>query len=638
MEQNSTVLNSGVSTSATPLDHVVVRFVGDSGDGMQLTGTEFTKAAAIAGNDIATFPDFPAEIRAPAGSLAGVSGFQLHFASSEIYTPGDSPDVLVVMNPAALKTNISDLIPNGLAIINTGTFTPVNLKKAGYETNPLEGDELANYRVHAIDISKLTSTALAETDLSSKEKARSKNFFALGLLFWLYSRDPKSAIKNIQAKFARRPRLADANVLVFKAGYHYGETAEVFQSVYSVKPASFAPGTYRNITGNEAVALGLVTAATLADHRMVYAGYPITPASSILHYLSNYKNYGVITIQAEDEIAAVGAAIGAAYGGAIAVTASSGPGIALKGEGMGLAVMAELPLVVVSVQRGGPSTGLPTKTEQADLLQSLFGRNGEAPMPVLAVKTPADAFEGAIQATRIAIKYMTPVILLTDGYLANGAEPWKLPEMDTLPQITADHRSEQKGYQVYARNPQTLARDWVIPGTKGLEHRVGGLEKDVLSGHVSYDPENHEKMIQVRAEKVDRVIQEIGPLDLCGEENGEVLVVGWGGTFGTLRQATQSLQRSGARVSHVHLRYLHPLNPRLPALLRGFRHVFVAELNMGQLCMLLRAKYLVDAVPFNKVQGKPFKVAEVTDAVRRLLPTQTHSSTSVATNPKRQIP
>ncbi len=627
----------GTSATTTALEHVVIRFVGDSGDGMQLTGTEFTKAAAIAGNDISTFPDFPAEIRAPAGSLAGVSGFQVHFASAEIYTPGDAPNVLVVMNPAALRTNIRDLVKGGIAIVNTGTFTKPNLKKAGYEENPLDGDSLSDYRVHAIDISKLTNAALADTDLTPKEKGRCKNFFALGLLFWLYSRKPEQEVNNIQAKFGRKPRLADANVKVFKAGYHYGETAEVFQGVYTVKPAHFAPGVYRNITGNEATALGLVTAATLANHRMVYAGYPITPASSVLHALSNYKNYGVLTLQAEDEIAAVGAAIGAAYGGAIAVTASSGPGIALKGEGIGLAVMAELPLVIVSVQRGGPSTGLPTKTEQADLLQSLFGRNGEAPLPIIAAKTPADAFECAIEAVRIAVKYMTPVILLTDGYLANGAEPWKLPDIGTLPKIPVTHRADPEGYQVYARNPDTLARDWVVPGTPGLEHRLGGLEKDSLTGHVSYDPDNHEAMTRIREEKIDRVTQDIGLLDVCGEDTGEVLVVGWGGTFGALRQAARLLQDDGHAVSHVHLRYIHPVNPRLPELLRGFRTVLVAELNRGQLRFVLRAKYLVDAIGLNKVQGQPFKVAEVVDAVKGLLERHDGNAKMVENN-QRQTP
>ncbi|WP_428261878.1 2-oxoacid:acceptor oxidoreductase subunit alpha [Haliangium sp.] len=609
-----------MSHSKTTLEKVVIRFAGDSGDGMQLTGTEFTKAAAVAGNDISTFPDFPAEIRAPAGSLAGVSGFQLHFSSTEIHTPGDTPDVLVVMNPAAFKTNVGELAEGGILIVNTGAFVDGNLKKAGYDHNPLDDETLAQrYRLHSIDISQLTMAALEDTDLSTKEKGRCKNFFALGLLFWMYSRDPAGEIDNIQGKFGKKPRLAEANIKVFKAGYHYGETAEVFQDVYEVAAADFKPGTYRNITGNEATSLGLLAAAHIAGKQLFYSGYPITPASSILHYVSRYKNYGAVTIQVEDEIAAVGAAIGGAYGGSLAVTASSGPGIALKGEGIGLAVITELPLVIVSVQRGGPSTGLPTKTEQADLLQTLFGRNGEAPLPVLAAKTPGDCFYCAVEAARIAIKYMTPVMLLTDGYLANGAEPWPLPNIDALPEIKVEHRSDPDGYQVYKRNPDTLARDWVIPGTAGLEHRIGGLEKDFLSGNVSYDPENHERMIHIRAEKVDRVVQDMGPLDLAGDETGDVLVVGWGGTFGALRQAVGLLRAQGKKVSHVHLRWLHPMNPNLEPLLRGFQHVLVPELNMGQLRFVLRGKYLVDAKGLNKVQGQPFKVQEIVSAVQRLL-------------------
>jgi len=611
--------SSSSSPTKTVLERVVVRFAGDSGDGMQLTGTEFTKAAAIAGNDIATFPDFPAEIRAPAGTLAGVSGFQLHFASNEIHTPGDAPDVLVAMNPAALKRNLSDVVPGGTVIVNTGTFIEANLKKAGYDHNPLDTNELDGYRVHLIDVSKLTNASLESTSLSTKEKGRCKNYFALGLMYWMYSRDTALAIDNIRAKFKNKPDLADANILAFKAGYHYGETAEVFQDVYEVKPAKFAPGTYRNITGNEALALGLIAAGRLADTPVFYSGYPITPASSILHFLSNYKNYGVTTFQAEDEIAAVCAAIGGAYGGAIAVTASSGPGIALKGEGLGLAAMVELPLVCVSVQRGGPSTGLPTKTEQADLFQSLYGRNGECPLPVIASKTPADNFEVAVEAVRIAVKYVTPVILLTDGYLANGAEPWLLPDIDSLPKIEVAHRTDPEGYLPYKRSDETLAREWVIPGTPGLEHRVGGLEKDFLTGNVSYDSKNHERMTKIRAAKVQKIAQECGELDLFGADSGDVLIVGWGGTFGALRQATMAMREQGKQVSHVHLRYLWPFNPRLEPLLHNFRHVLVAELNMGQLRTVLRSEYLIPAEGLNKIQGQPFKVAEVVRAVDDLI-------------------
>jgi 2-oxoglutarate ferredoxin oxidoreductase subunit alpha len=598
---------------------------------MQLTGTEFTKAAAAAGNDISTFPDFPAEIRAPAGSLAGVSGFQLHFSSSDIYTPGDAPDVLVAMNPAALRANLSDLIENGILIVNTGTFTAPNLKKAGYDANPLDDETLRQkYRVHGIDISKLTNAALDETDLTTKEKGRCKNFFALGLMFWAYSRDPETEIAQIKGKFSKSERLGDANVRAFKAGYHYGETAEMFQDVYRVEQAKFDPGTYRNITGNEAIALGLVVGAHLAGKPLFYSGYPITPASSLLHYLSHYKNHGVTTMQVEDEIAGIGAAIGAAYGGALAVTASSGPGISLKAEGMALAAMTELPLVVVSVQRGGPSTGLPTKTEQSDLLQTMYGRNGECPLPIISVSSPADAFECAILAVRLAVKSCTPVVLLSDGFLANGSEPWRLPDIDAIEPFPVAHRTDPAGYQVYARNQETLAREWVVPGTPGLEHRIGGLEKDFLTGAVSYDPINHEKMTHVRAAKVDGMARDAGTLDLIGEAEGDVLVLGWGGTYGALRQAVLRLRAQGKKVSHAHLRWLHPMHPDLDALVHRFRRVLVPELNMGQLSLLVRARYLVDAVGLNKVQGQPFKVAEVVKAVEDLLVDDRPTSIDVA--------
>jgi 2-oxoglutarate/2-oxoacid ferredoxin oxidoreductase subunit alpha len=601
------------------LDRVVIRFAGDSGDGMQLTGTEFAKAAAEAGNDISTFPDFPAEIRAPAGSLFGVSGFQLHFSSSEIYTPGDAPDVLVVMNPAALKTNLRDLVEGGTLIVNTGAFIEANLKKAGYTQNPLEDGSLDKWKVHAVDIGHLTTTALDDTDLSTKEKGRAKNFFALGLVFWMYGREVEAEIRRIYQQFAKKPGFGEANVKVFKAGYHYGETAEVFQTVYKVPAASFKPGMYRNITGNEAIAIGLVVGAELAGKKLFYSGYPITPASSILHSLAKYKNFGTLTFQAEDEIAAMGAAIGAAYGGAIAVTASSGPGIALKGEAIGLGVMTELPVVIVNVQRGGPSTGLPTKTEQSDLYQAVFGRNGEAPVPVLAAKSPGDTFYCAVEAVKIATRYMCPVILLSDGYLANGSEPWPLPNLATLPRFDVHHRTDPKDYFVYKRDPKTLARDWVIPGTPGLEHRIGGIEKDALTGNISYAPDNHEKQTRVRAEKIQRVAQDIGELDLSGASSGDVLVVGWGGTFGALRQAQQALAGMGKKVSHAHLRWLSPLEPGLAKVIRNFKHVLVAELNMGQLRTVLRAEFLIDCVGLNKIQGQPFKVREVVTAIEKLI-------------------
>ncbi len=601
------------------LERVVIRFTGDSGDGMQLTGTEFAKAAAEAGNDISTFPDFPAEIRAPAGSLFGVSGFQLHFSSSEIYTPGDAPDVLVAMNPAALKTNLKDLVENGTLIVNTGAFVEANLKKAGYQSNPVDDGSLAKYKVHAVDISHLTMAALDGSELSNKEKGRAKNFFALGLVFWMYGREPEQEIRRIHQQFAKKPQFAEANVKVFKAGYHYGETAEVFQTVYKVPPAVFKPGSYRNITGNEAIALGLVVGAELAGKKLFYSGYPITPASSILHTLAKYKNYGTVTFQAEDEIAAMGAALGAAYGGAVAVTASSGPGIALKGEAIGLGVMTELPVVIINVQRGGPSTGLPTKTEQSDLFQAVYGRNGEAPIPVIAAKSPGDTFYCAVEAVKIATRYMVPVMLLSDGYIANGSEPWPLPNLEALPRFDVIHRTDPSGYFVYERDPRTLARAWVIPGTPGLEHRIGGIEKDALTGNISYAPDNHEKQTKVRAEKVARVAQDVGEMDLFGPDHGDVLVVGWGGTYGSIRQAVQYLQGQGKKVSHAHLRWLCPLEPGLAKIIKSFKHVMVPELNMGQLRTVIRAEFLVDAIGINKVQGQPFKVRELIDAIDKHL-------------------
>ncbi|HMG55456.1 MAG TPA: 2-oxoacid:acceptor oxidoreductase subunit alpha [Kofleriaceae bacterium] len=613
------------------LDRVVIRFAGDSGDGMQLTGTEFAKAAAEAGNDISTFPDFPAEIRAPAGSLFGVSGFQLHFSASEIHTPGDAPDVLVAMNPAALKTNIRDLIETGTLIVNTGAFVEANLKKAGYASNPIEDGSLAKYKVHAVDINHLTMAALDGSELSNKEKGRAKNFFALGLVFWMYGRETESEIRRIYQQFAKKPEFGEANVKVFKAGYHFGETAEVFQTVYKVPPAVFKPGMYRNITGNEAIALGLVVGADLAGKKLFYSGYPITPASSILHSLAKYKNFGALTFQAEDEIAAMGAALGAAYGGSIAVTASSGPGIALKGEAIGLGVMTELPVVILNIQRGGPSTGLPTKTEQSDLLQSLYGRNGESPIPVLAAKSPGDTFYCAIEAVKIATRYMVPVMLLSDGYIANGSEPWPLPNLSALPRFEVVHRTNPDGYFVYEREPRTLARAWVIPGTPGLEHRIGGIEKDALTGNISYAADNHEKQTHVRAEKIERIAQDIGELDLSGAGSGDVLIVGWGGTFGALRQAQQQLAAQGVQVSHAHLRWLSPLEPGLAKIIHNFKRVIVAELNMGQLRMIIRATFLVDAIGLNKIQGQPFKVREVVEAIEGQLGTK-HTEANEANN------
>jgi 2-oxoglutarate/2-oxoacid ferredoxin oxidoreductase subunit alpha len=597
------------------IESVVIRFCGDSGDGMQLTGTEFTKAAALARNDLSTLPDFPAEIRAPAGTLAGVSGFQLNFSAHEVFTPGDQPDVLVAMNPAALKTNLADLVTGGILIINTGAFSAKNLEMAGYTANPLEDGSLTKYRTYSIDISKLTSNALVDTGLGSKDVARCKNFFALGLMYWMYNREIDKQIASIREKFGKKPELAEANVKAFKAGYNFGETAEIFGTSFHVKAADIAPGLYRNITGNSATAIGLVTGARLAEVDLFFGGYPITPASDILHELSMYRHYGVNTFQAEDEIAGVASAIGAAYGGAMGVTASSGPGIALKQEAIGLAVAMELPLVIINVQRGGPSTGLPTKTEQADLFQAIYGRNGECPVPVIAAMTPADCFYAAIEAVRIATRYMVPVFLLTDGYLANGAEPWLLPRFEELEKFKVHFRTDPKGYQVYERDAN-MARPWVKPGTPGLEHRIGGLEKHALTGNISYDPENHHLMVKTRQAKVDLIAREAKELIMTGPPEGDLLVIGWGSTYGALTQATAEMREKGHKVSNVHLRWLNPLNPRLGPVIKNFKRVLVPEMNNGQLVKILRSEFLVDAEGLNKIQGKPFKVAEICAAIK----------------------
>ena len=593
------------------LEHVTIRFAGDSGDGMQLTGSEFTRATAIAGNDLRTFPDFPAEIRAPAGTLPGVSGFQLQFAHHPVYTPGDQPDVLVAMNPAALKANLKDLKARGLLIVNTGAFNAMNLNKAGYAANPLEDGSLSNYQLVQVDISKLTETALHGSGLSTREIARSKNMFALGLMLWLYQRPTEPAIRNIRSKFANKPDIAEANEKVLMAGHAFGETAELFPNTYVVRKAEIAPGKYRNVSGNQALAMGLLTATRLSGLKGFLGSYPITPASDILHELSKHKHFNFTTFQAEDEIAAVAAAIGASFGGSLGVTTSSGPGIALKQEAIGLAIMTELPLVIVNVQRGGPSTGLPTKTEQADLMQAINGRNGEAPVPVIAASTPSDCFLAAIEAVQIATKYMTPVMLLSDGYIANGQEPWRIPEVSSLPKIEVGFRTDPENFKAYERDEKTLARAWVRPGTPGLEHRIGGIEKDSLTGAVSYDPANHEKMVRLRAEKVARVAQDYAPLQVNGERTGEILVVGWGSTKGAITAAVGEMRRKGRSISHVHLRNLNPLPNDLGELLKGFEKVVVPELNMGQLLQILRAKYLVDAKGINKIQGKPFTVSEL---------------------------
>ncbi|MSP24888.1 MAG: 2-oxoacid:acceptor oxidoreductase subunit alpha [Myxococcales bacterium] len=601
------------------VESVVIRFCGDSGDGMQLTGTEFTRATALAGNDLSTMPDFPAEIRAPAGTPAGVSGYQLQFSSREIGTPGDQPDVLVAMNPAALKANLADLLAGGSLIVNTGAFTKPNLTKAGYDANPLEDDTVAAYKVYKIDITRLTKLALASSGLDNKTADRCKNFFALGLAFWMFERPVESELDAIRAKFGKKPILAEANITVFKAGYHYGETAEVFAETGSVRvrKAPLPTGRYRNIMGNAATALGLVTAARLAKLDLVYAGYPITPASSILHELAGLRAHGVTTFQAEDEIAAACAAVGASFGGALGVTGSSGPGIALKGETIGLAVSLELPLVIVNVQRGGPSTGLPTKTEQADLMQALYGRNGECPVPVIAACTPADCFYAAIEAARVAIKYMTPVMLLTDGYLANGSEPWQLPRPGEIAPFPAVFRDDPEDYKVYRRDETTLARAWVRPGTPGLAHRIGGIEKDALTGNVSYDPDNHDWMCRIRAAKVERVQNEVPALKVNGPDEGELLLVGWGSTYGAINAAVAQARAEGRRVSSVHLRWLNPLDGKLGELMRRFTRVLVPEMNLGQLVQILRARFLVDAEPLTKVMGQPFKIAELCRAIEK---------------------
>jgi 2-oxoglutarate ferredoxin oxidoreductase subunit alpha len=607
------------SPSAEPpeqLDSVVIRFAGDSGDGVQLTGTQFTKTSALVGNDISTLPDFPAEIRAPAGTLFGVSGFQLQFGSTEIRTPGDQPDVLVAFNPAALQTNIARLRKGGLVLINKASFTTRNLTKAGYESNPLEDDSLSAWQVITVDMTKLTREALKESPIRTKDKDRAKNLFALGMVYFLYSRPLDHTISWLQGKFGSKPDIAEANIKTLKTGYYYAETAEVFRSTYSVPAAVVAPGRYRNVTGNQATTLGLVAATERAGIDLFLGSYPITPASDILHELSKLRAHGVRTLQAEDEIAAICAAIGASYAGNLGVCSTSGPGLALKGEALGLAMIVELPLVVIDVQRGGPSTGLPTKTEQADLLMALYGRNGESPLPILAACSPADCFETAFEAVRIAIKWRTPVLLLTDGYLANGSEPWRIPNTDDLPSFSPEFLEEAENLQPYARDPETLARPWIKPGTPGLEHRIGGLEKADLSGNVSYDPANHHRMCTLRADKVERVIQEIPATEILGDPSGgDLLLVGWGSTYGSITTAVLKARAAGKSVSAIHLRHLNPLPPDLGDILRRFDKVLVPELNLGQLDLVLRAKYLVDAKGYNKVQGLPFSVAELCEAI-----------------------
>lgn len=605
------------------LESAIVRFAGDSGDGMQLAGTQFTNSSAIFGNDVSTFPDFPAEIRAPAGTLAGVSGFQVHFSSTDIKTPGDRLDALVAMNPAALKTNIGSLRPGGLLIVNTDAFTPSDLKKAGYDSNPLDTDIFDEFTVIKVPMTRLNREAVGETSLTQRAVDRCKNFFALGLLYWLYDRPMTPTLDWITQKFAKVQDVCEANTKSLKAGYSFGDTMELVSHRYRVKPTRDIPaGTYRQIMGNQAIAYGLVTAAKLGGQDLFYASYPITPASDILHELSKLKNFRVRTFQAEDEIAAMAAAVGAAFGGAFAATGTSGPGLALKGEALGLAVMAELPLVVVNVQRGGPSTGLPTKTEQADLLQAMFGRNGECPVPIIAPAFPSDCFNVAIEAFRIAIEHMTPVIVLSDGYIANGAEPWRIPKFEELTPIKVNHphlNGNGNGEFLPYTRDEKLARPWATPGTPGFEHRIGGLEKEHLTGNVSYDPENHFRMVQLRQAKIDGIANHIPEQPLSGPQEGDLLVVSWGGTCGAVSTAVERAQKKGQSVAHAHLRYLNPLPRNLGDILSRFKKVLVPELNLGQLRMVLRAKFLVDAKGYNKVKGQPFLVAEINEAIDALL-------------------
>jgi 2-oxoglutarate ferredoxin oxidoreductase subunit alpha len=599
------------------LDRVTIRFAGDSGDGMQLTGGQFTRTTAVYGNDVSTLPDFPAEIRAPAGSLPGVSGFQLSFSSSDIHTPGDEPDVLVAMNPAALKANIGDLPRGGALIVNEDAFTPQNLKKVGYEENPLTDGSLAAYTVFPIPISSLNTRALEGLEMTSKQVDLTKNFFALGLMFWLYERSMEPTLRWIEGKFSARPVIAEANRRALKAGYAFGETTEMFHHRYEVRPATLPAGTYRNITGNEATALGFVAASKLAGRDIYYSSYPITPASDILHALSTYKHFGVRTFQAEDEIAAIGSAIGASYGGALGMTGTSGPGMALKSEALNLAMMVELPLVVIDVQRAGPSTGMPTKTEQADLLQAMFGRNSDSPIPIVAPATPAECFDYAIEAWRIAMRYMTPVLFLSDAFLANGAEPWSIPDVADLPTIGVPNHTDRATFQPYARDPETLARPWAVPGTPLLEHRIGGLEKQDITGNVSYDPENHHRMQMLRAAKVAGI--DIPDLQVAGPAEGELLVLGWGSTYGPIRSAVERLQAEGKSVAHAHLRHLNPMPRNTGEVLSHYRRVLVPEVNLGQLLLLIRAKFLVPAEGLNRVRGKPFRISEIEDAANEML-------------------
>ncbi|MGY1591648.1 2-oxoacid:acceptor oxidoreductase subunit alpha [Geodermatophilus sp. SYSU D00708] len=614
--------------SVVELDRVVIRLAGDSGDGMQLTGNRFTSETASFGNDLSTLPNFPAEIRAPTGTLPGVSSFQLHFADHDIMTPGDAPDVLVAMNPAALKANLSDLPGGGLLIVDSDEFTPRNLAKVGYATSPLEDGSLDGWQLVSVPLTSMTLDALADSGLGKKEAERSKNMFTLGLLSWMYHRPTEGTIRFLERQFRRKPEIAAANIAAFRAGYNYGETTEAFAVSYEIKPAPMAPGRYRNISGNQALALGIVAAGQRSGLPVFLGAYPITPASDILHELSRHKAFGVRTFQAEDEIAGVASAIGASFGGALGVTTTSGPGISLKSEAIGLAVMTELPLVVVDVQRGGPSTGLPTKTEQSDLLQAMFGRNGEAPLPVIAPRSPADCFDAALEAARMALTYRTPVILLSDGYLANGAEPWQIPDIEALPDLRVEFATEPNGedgeFLPYLRDPETLARPWAIPGTAGMQHRIGGLEKADKTGNISYDPANHDLMTRLRQAKVDGIAATLPPTEVDDPDgDARVAVIGWGSTYGPIGAACRRIRSSGRSVAQIHLRHLNPMPADLGDVLRRYDQVVCPEMNMGQLALLLRAKYLVDVQSHTQVRGLPFRAAELAAVIQDVIDSTT---------------
>ena len=600
------------------LKEVTIRFAGDSGDGMQLTGSQFSDTTALMGNDLGTLPDYPAEIRAPAGTLYGVSGFQVHFSSSDIHTPGDTPDVLVAMNPAALKKNLVDLKHDGIIIVNTDSFDAKNLKLANYSVNPLEDDSLAGYKVYPVPITTLTSTALKDSGLSIKDINRCKNFFALGLMYWLYNRPLEPTLKWLTSKFKNKPEILNANETALKTGYFFGDTTEIFENRYTVEPAKLKKGTYRNISGNEATALGLVTASIKSGLPLFLGSYPITPATDILQFLAGYKNFGVKTFQAEDEIAGITSAIGAAFSGSLAVTTTSGPGVALKTEAIGLGVMTELPLVIVNVQRGGPSTGLPTKTEQADLLQAIYGRNGEAPIPVLAAATPSDCFYMAIEAARIAVKYMTPVMLLTDGYIGNGTEPWRIPHENEIPEIPVKFATKAEGFAPYSRD-ENLARPWAIPGTPGLEHRIGGLEKANITGNVNYDPSNHDAMVKLREQKIQNVKNDIPDLTVQGDAEGELLVLGWGGTYGAIKEAVDKATSRGFKVSQTHLKYVHPMPKNTKDVLSKFKKILIPEINLGQLAKIIRSEFLVDVIQYNLVRGLPFRSSDIENQIVEIL-------------------